>query len=74
MSAQPATKKALAEIWGAEDKNHAEAAHEPDRVHIRHRPTAYEGDEGSRVPSGAPHLVALVRAGARFERGEPRAA
>jgi putative transposase len=25
-SAQPAAKKALAEIWGAEDKDHAQAA------------------------------------------------
>ncbi len=44
-SAQPGAKKALREIYNAEDRAHAEKA------------------------VTAPHLVALVRAGARFENG-----
>jgi transposase-like protein len=131
-SAQPAAKKALAEIWGAEDKEHAQDAvkafakqygakfpkavekitsDEPELpafydypaehwVHLRTtnpiestfstvrlRTKATRG-AGSRTAAltmtfkliesaqdrwravNAPHLVALVHAGARFERGE----
>ena len=130
-SAHPGAKKALAEIWGAEDKEHALAAvkafgaaygakfpkaaakitSDADEllafydylaehwVHprttnpvesafatVRHRTKATKGP-GSRAGGlamafklieaaqdrwravNAPHLVALVRAGARFERG-----
>ena len=130
-SAQPAAKKALAEIWGAEDKDHAQAAiHAFDKAYGAKFPKAVKkitDDEdvllafydypaehwihlrttnpiestfatvrlrtkvtkgaGSRAAGlamvfkliesaqarwravNAPHLVALVRAGARFERG-----
>ena len=131
-SAHPAAKKALAEIWGAEDKNHALAAvnafhaaygakfpkaaakitddmpqllaffdypaehwvHlrttnpiESTFATVRHRTKVTKGP-GSRAAGlamafkliqaaqdrwravNAPHLVALVRAGARFEDGE----
>jgi transposase-like protein len=130
-SAHPGAKKALAEIWGAEDKAHARAAvkafeaaygakfpkavakitdeldqllafydfpaqhwvHlrttnpiEPTFATVRHRTKVTKGP-GSRAAGlamafkliqaaqahwrmvNAPHLVALVRAGARFERG-----
>jgi transposase-like protein len=130
-SAHPAAKKALAEIWGAEDKDHARTAakaftaaygakfpkaaakitDDEDQllafydypaehwVHlrttnpiestfatVRHRTKVTRGP-GSRAAGlamafkliqaaqdhwrmvNAPHLVALVRAGARFERG-----
>jgi transposase-like protein len=130
-SARPAAKKAVAEIWGAEDKDHAVAAvkafeaaygvkfpkavakitDDADQllafydypaehwVHlrttnpiestlatVRHRTKITKGP-GSRAAGlamafkliesaqdhwrmvNAPHLVALVRAGARFERG-----
>ncbi len=130
-SAHPGAKKALAEIWGAEDKDHARAAakafaaaygakfpkaaakitDDVDQllafydlpaehwVHlrttnpiestfatVRHRTKVTKGP-GSRAAGlamafkliqsaqdhwrmvNAPHLVALVRAGARFERG-----
>jgi hypothetical protein len=79
---------ALAEIWNAEDREHAEAA---ARSFVPLPPSAF----GSGSPRGpdrgtagvamafkllesaqqrwravnAPHLVALVRAGARFENG-----
>jgi transposase-like protein len=131
-SAHPGAKKALAEIWGAEDKDHAVAAvkafgaaygakfpkavakitDDQDQllafydypaehwVHlrttnpiestfatVRHRTNVTKGP-GSRTAGlamafklieaaqdhwrmvNAPHLVALVRAGARFERGK----
>jgi Transposase, Mutator family len=91
-SAHPGAKKALAEIYNAEDREHAEAAaeafadvygakwpkvaakitedldlllafydypaehwidppahHQPDRVHLRHRPTAAAGHQGTRL-------------------------
>jgi transposase-like protein len=130
-SAHPGAKKALAEIWGAEDKDHARAAvkafaaayglkfpkavakitddqaellafydcpcehwvHlrttnpiEPAFATVWHRTKVTKGP-GSRAAGlamafkliqaaqdhwrmvNAPHLVALVRAGARFERG-----
>ena len=130
-SAHPAAKKALAEIWGAEDKDHAVAAAtafdkayknkfpkaaakisddldqllafydypaehwvhlrttnpiESTFATVRHRTKVTKGP-GSRAAGlamafkliqaaqdrwravNAPHLVALVRAGARFERG-----
>lgn len=130
-SAHPGAKKALAEIWGAEDKDHARAAVKAFQaaygakfpkaaakitddegellafydypaehwVHlrttnpiestfatVRHRTKVTRGP-GSRAAGlamafkliesaqdrwravNAPHLVALVRAGARFERG-----
>jgi len=130
-SAHPAAKKALAEIWGAEDRTHAQAAAKvfadlfgakfpkavakvtDDLEHllafydypaehwvhlrttnpiestfatVRHRTKITRGP-GSRAAGlamafklieaaqerwravNAPHLVALVRAGARFERG-----
>ena len=53
--------KALAEIWCAEDKDHALAAVK-----------AFEATRWRAV--NAPHLVALVRAGARFERGSSSSA
>ena len=131
-SAHPGAKKALAEIWGAEDKGHARAAvkafgaacgvkfpkavakitddmdellafydypaehwvHLPTTnpiestfATVRHRTKVTKGP-GSRAAGlamafkliesaqdrwrsvNAPHLVALVRAGARFERGK----
>jgi putative transposase len=130
-SAQPAAKKALAEIWGAEDKDHAQAAIRAfEKLYGAKFPKAvkkitddqdvllafydYPGDHwihlratnpiestfatvrlrtkvtkgaGSRAAGlavtfkltesaqarrravNAPHLVALVRAGAHFERG-----
>ncbi len=129
-SQHPGAKKALAEIWGAEDKDHARRAakaftelygvkwpkaaakitddleellafydfppaldppahHEPDRVHVRDRPAPHQGHQGAGIQGrrhrdgvqadrgrpgrwravNAPHLVALVRAGACFERG-----
>jgi transposase-like protein len=130
-SAHPGAKKALAEIWNAEDKQHPQAAAkaftdtygakfpkaaakitgdldqllafydypaehwvhlrttnpiEPAFATVRHRTKITRGP-GSRAPGlamafklieaaqdrwravNAPHLVALVRAGARFERG-----
>jgi transposase-like protein len=73
--AYPGAKKALAEIWDAEDKDHARAAAK-----------AFEGPSSRAAGPAmafkliraaqdrwravnAPHLVALVRAGAHFERG-----
>ena len=91
-SAQPGAKAALAEIWNAEDKDHADQGREgvrrrlrrqvaqgrredhrrprraagllrlprralgppahdqPDRVHLRHRPVAAAGHQGTRLP------------------------
>ena len=131
-SAHPGAKKALAEIWNAEDKQHArdavkafEAAYgakfpkavakitddldellafydypaehwihlrttNPDRVDLRHRPAPHQDHPGpgSRAAGlamafklieaaqdrwravNAPHLVALVRAGATFDNGK----
>ena len=131
-SAHPGAKAALAEIYNAEDRDHAlqaikafEAdygakwpkavakitehtdvllafydyparalgtpAHDkPDRVHLRHRPAAAANHQGTRLTGRRsrdgvqahrvrtsplarrqrPHLVALVRAGARFEKGK----
>jgi transposase-like protein len=73
-SAQPAAKAALAEVRGAEDREHAQDAVK-----------AFAKTYGAKFPKAvakliesaqdrwravnAPHLVALVRAGARFERG-----
>ena len=76
-SAQPGAKAALAEIWNAEDREHAEAA-----------ARSFVAEYGTKWPKAvaktfkliesaqqrwravnAPHLVALVRAGARFEKG-----
>jgi Transposase, Mutator family len=79
-SAHPGAKKALAEIWGAEDKDHA----------LRHRKAQEQDHQRARLPGGglamafkliesaqarwrcvnAPHLVALVRAGATFVNGK----
>ena len=130
-SAHPGAKKALAEIWGAEDKQHALAAsrpsrpptgpssprpprrspatwpscwrstttqralgasadHQPDRVDLRDGQAPDQGHQGpglaGRGPGdgfkliesaqdrwrcvNAPHLVALVRAGATFINGK----
>ena len=131
-SAHPAAKKAIAEIWGAEDKTHAlgrgqgirravrrevpkgrrqghrrrrraarllrlpgrtlgaSTHHEPDRVDVRDRAAPDEGDPGPGSKAAglamafklilsaqerwravnAPHLVALVRAGASFVNGQ----
>ncbi|HYB16314.1 MAG TPA: hypothetical protein VEF71_12695 [Streptosporangiaceae bacterium] len=74
---RPGAKKALAEIWGAEDKDHVLAAVK-----------AFEDAHGAQFPRAAakitgnvaelltrwravnaPHLLALVRARACFERG-----
>ena len=98
-SAHPGAKKALAEIWGAEDKDHALAAVKAfDAAYgakspkaaakiVRHRTKVTTGP-GSRAAVlamafkliestqdrwravKAPHLVAPVPAGARFERGK----
>jgi Transposase, Mutator family len=131
-SAHPGAKKALAEIWNAEDKSHAYAvkgvrvdlwcevseggrqdhrrrrgvagvlrhsgpALDPseddksDRIDLRHRAEPEQDHQGPRLPCpagiamayklieaaqsrwravNAPHLVALVRAGAMFENGK----
>ena len=131
-SAHPGAKKALAEIWGAEDKDHAlrrgqglpgrlrrevpqgrredhrrrrgaagllrlpgralgaSAHHQPDRIDLRHGSPPDQGHPGpgSRAAGlamafkliesaqdrwravNAPHLVALVRAGATFVNGK----
>jgi putative transposase len=102
-SAHLGAKKALAEIWGAEDKDQLLAFYDCPAEHwvhlrmanpiestfatVRHR-TKVTKDPGSRAAGlamafklieaaqdhwrkvNAPHLVALVRAGARFERGK----
>jgi ribosomal protein S24E len=127
-SVQPAAKKAIQEIYNAEDREHAAVAvkafakqygakfpkalkkivddeaelrfprraldlpadHQLHRVDLRDGAATDEGHEGRRLPRGgprdvvfklvesaqvrwravnAPFLVALVRAGARFERG-----
>jgi Transposase, Mutator family len=114
-SAQPGAKRALAEIWNAEDKDHAMAAVKTSRPptgrssprrspkspatsrccwrSMTYRPStgftcaqpipgpgskaaglamAFKLIEAAQVrwrAVNAPHLVALVRAGARFERG-----
>ena len=131
-SAHPGAKKALAEIWNAEDRDHAldavdgvqarlrrevrqgrredhrrprraarvlrlprraldpPAHHQPDRVDLRHRPAPHQGHQGPGLKAAglamafklieaaqarwravnAPHLVALVRAGATFVNGQ----
>ncbi len=131
-SAHPGAKKALAEVWNAEDKDHARAAatafedaygakfpkavakigddleqllafydypaehwippthHAPDRVDLRDRPdrtkvTKGPGSKAAGIATAfkliqaalhrwravnAPHLVALVRAGATLDKGK----
>ena len=115
-SAQPGAKKALAEIWQAEDREHAEAAAKViddldvllefydypaehwihlrttnpiestfATVRLRQRVTKGPGSRAAGVAMAfkliesaqarwravnAPHLVALVRAGAHFEKGK----
>lgn len=62
-SAQPGAKKALAEVWQAADREHAEAAGVA---------MAFKLIESAQARWGAVnahHLVPLVRAGARFEKG-----
>ena len=106
-SAQPAARRAMAEIRDAEDRDHALAAieafkrdygakwpkavakivddaevaavvlrlpgralgpsqdHQPDRVDLRHRPVADQGDQGSRLESRRPGH------GLQADRGRP---
>jgi hypothetical protein len=84
---KPGTKAATAEIWNAEDREHAAAAaHAFATVRLRQRVTKRPGSRAAGVAMAfkliesaqarwrtvnAPHLVALVRAGAKFERGQP---
>ena len=91
-SAHPGARKALAEIWGAEDKDHAPAAvkafaatygakfpkavakvtDDADELLAFYDFPAFKLIESAQRRwrmVNAPHLVALVRAGARFEQG-----
>jgi hypothetical protein len=83
-SAHPGAKRALAEIWNAQDPAYHPI--ESTFATVRHRTKVTKGP-GSKAAGlamafklieaararwravNAPHLVALVRAGARFERG-----
>ncbi len=85
-SAQPGAKAAIAEIWNAEDREHAAAAaHAFATVRLRQRVTKGPGSRAAGAAMAfkliesaqarwrtvnAPHLVARVRAGAKFERGQ----
>lgn len=62
-SAQPGAKAALAEVWNAEDREHAAAG-------IAMAFKMIESAQARWRAVNAPHLVALVRAGARFEKGK----
>jgi transposase-like protein len=64
-SAHPGAKKALAEIWNAEDKNHARAA-----VKASDAAKLIEAAQDRWRAVNAPRLVALVRAGATFINGQ----
>jgi putative transposase len=84
-SAHPGAKAALAEIYYAEDMDHAlEAVNAFEAVRLRQRVTKGPGSRAAGIAMAfkliesaqthwravnAPHLVALVRAGARFEKG-----
>jgi hypothetical protein len=75
--AHPGAKKALVEIWGAEDKDHAlaavkafEAAYAAKFPKAVAKITDDEAAQASWSSVNAPHQVALVRAGARFEGGK----
>lgn len=85
-SAQPGAKAALAEIWGAEDKTHAQRAAKrfanlydvefakavakvTDDLHVLLTFYDYPAEHRWRAVN-APHLVALVRAGATFTGGQ----
>ena len=67
-SAHPAAKKALAEIYNAENNAAAvKATHTFATEYGAKWPRRWPR---SSTTSTAPHLVALVRAGARFEGGQ----
>jgi hypothetical protein len=89
-SAQPGAKTALAEIWNAEDRDHAQTAARTfadtygATVRLRQRVTKGPGSRAAGIAVAfrliesaqrrwravnAPHLVALVRAGAHFDKG-----
>jgi hypothetical protein len=76
-SAQPGAKKAIQDIYNAEDRDHAEVAVKTKVTRGAGFRTAtlamvfklVESDQQRWRAVNAPHLVALVRAGARFERG-----
>jgi transposase-like protein len=76
-SAQPGAKKAIQDIYNAEDRDHAEVAVKTKVTRGAGFRTATLAMVFKLVESAqqrwravnAPHLVALVRAGARFERG-----
>ena len=70
-SAHPGAKKALAQIWGAEDKDHAVAAVKVfGAAHGAKFPKAVAKITQARWRMvNAPHLVALVRARATFCNG-----
>ncbi len=68
-SAHPGAKKALAEIWGAEDKPHAKGpGWRAAGLAMAFRLIESAQDRWRAV--NAPHLVALVRAGAVFVNGK----
>ncbi len=81
-TAQPDAKKAVQDICNAEDRDHAEAAIKTFAVRLRTKVTRragsrtaapgmvfklFESARQQRRTVTAPHLVVLVRAGARFE-------
>lgn len=84
-SAHPGAKKALAEIWNAEDKDHARAAAKTfAAVRLRTHATKGPGSRAAGVGMAfkliqaaqthwrritAPELVPLVRAGVQFKAG-----
>ncbi|GAA5125462.1 hypothetical protein GCM10023320_39880 [Pseudonocardia adelaidensis] len=67
-SAHPGARKALAEIWNAEDRRHALDA--VTRSGSRAAFKLIEAAQDRWRAVNAPHLVAIVRAGATFEAGE----
>lgn len=75
-SAHPSAKKALAEIFNAEDRGHAEQAARAFAAEFGVKwPKAFKLIESAQQrwrAVNAPHLVALVRAGATFINGKTR--
>src|SRR6266536_1774262 len=69
-SAHPGAKKALAEIWGAEDRRHAlDAVTGFKAAGLAMAFKLIESAQDRWRSVNAPHLVALVRAGATFING-----
>jgi transposase-like protein len=68
-SAYPGAKKALAEIWNAEDRDHARRAVSAFKLAYGAK-FAIEAAQGRWRAVNAPHLVALVRNGAVFKKGK----